>query len=233
MMTTLFEQLNGAMAGSAGLALAASFVWGVLSIVLSPCHLASIPLVVGFVGGQGRISTGRAAALASAFSAGILLTIVALGLVTTAAGRIAGDLGPWAYYAVAGVFFIVGLYLLGVIDLPWSAPAGVTTQRRGLPAALLLGLVFGLALGPCTFAYMAPVLGITFKVAGTQPLLAGLLLLLFGIGHCSVIVLAGSAGQWVQRYLDWNQRSGWATVLRRCSGVGVLLAGLYLVYVAA
>jgi cytochrome c-type biogenesis protein len=233
MMTSLFEGLNSAMSGSVGLALAGSFVWGVLSIVLSPCHLASIPLVVGFVGGQGSITQRRAAALSGLFATGILLTIVGLGVVTTVAGRIAGDLGPWAYYAVAAVFFVVGLYLLGVFDLPWSGTAGITTRRRGAAAALMLGLLFGLALGPCTFAYMAPVLGITFKVAGSQPLLAGLLLLMFALGHCAVIVLAGSAGRWVQRYLDWNQRSGWATALRRCSGAGVLLAGLYLVYVSA
>ena len=49
-------------------------------------------------------------------------------------------------------------------------------KRKGMLAAFILGLVFGMALGPCTFAYMAPMLAVTFKVAATN-LLYGILLL--------------------------------------------------------
>ncbi|MFP4145655.1 MAG: cytochrome c biogenesis CcdA family protein [Phycisphaeraceae bacterium] len=232
MIQELFEQLNSAMSASVGLALLAAFVWGVLSILLSPCHLASIPLVVGFVNGQGKVTVGRAFALASLFSVGILITIAALGAVTAAAGRIAGDVGGWAYYAVAIIFFLVGLHLLDAIPMPFSGPASVSVKRKGLPAALLLGLIFGIALGPCTFAYMAPVLGVTFRVGGEQPAFAGSLLLLYGIGHCSIIVAAGSASGWVQRYLDWNEHSGAVAWLRRVCGVLVILGGLWLIYTA-
>ena len=45
-METLFVTLTRAVEGSALVALGASFAWGVLSILLSPCHLASIPLIV-------------------------------------------------------------------------------------------------------------------------------------------------------------------------------------------
>jgi len=65
-------------------------------------------------------------------------------------------------------------------------------KRKGLLAALILGLVFGVALGPCTFAYMAPMLGVTFKLAATNPFYGAALLLAYGIGHCSVIVAAGT-----------------------------------------
>lgn len=231
-MQALFENLNAAMSASVGLALLAAFVWGVLSILLSPCHLASIPLVVGFVNGQGKVTTSRAFALASLFSLGILVTIAALGAITAAAGRIAGDVGGWAYYAVAIIFFAVGLHLLDVLPMPFSGPANVSVKRKGLWAALLLGLIFGIALGPCTFAYMAPVLGVTFKVGADQPVFAGSLLLLYGIGHCSIIVAAGSVSGWVQRYLDWNQNSSAVTWLRRVCGVLVILGGLWLIYTA-
>jgi cytochrome c-type biogenesis protein len=235
MIRQVFEQLNNAMSASVGLALLAAFLWGVLSILLSPCHLASIPLVVGFVNGQGRVTPRRAFVLASLFSLGILITIAALGLITVAAGRIAGDVGGWAYYAVAVIFFVVGLHLLDVIPMPWSGTPGaanVSIKRKGLLPALLLGLIFGIALGPCTFAYMAPVLGMTFKVGAEQPLFAGSLLLLYGLGHCSIIVIAGTASGWVQRYLNWNQNSGAVVWLRRLCGVLVILGGLWLIYTA-
>lgn len=232
MIQQVFEQLHNAMSASVGLALLAAFVWGVLSILLSPCHLASIPLIVGFINGQGKVTTGRAFALASLFSLGILVTIAALGAITAAAGRIAGDVGAWAYYIVAIIFFGVGLHLLDVIPLPFYGPANVSVKRKGLWAALVLGLIFGIALGPCTFAYIAPVLGVTFKVGADQPVFAGSLLLLYGIGHCVIIIVAGSASGWVQRYLNWNQNSGTVKWLRRICGVLVIVGGLWLIYTA-
>ena len=101
------------------LAVAASFVWGVLSIVLSPCHLASIPLIIGFISGQGgEVTTRRALVLSGLFAVGILLTIGVIGAVTAAAGRMLGDVGAAGNYIVAVIFLAVGLHLLGVIPMP-------------------------------------------------------------------------------------------------------------------
>ncbi len=231
-MNTLFTHLTHAVEGTPAVALAAAVVWGILSILLSPCHLASIPLIVGFVGEQGRISTRRAFTLSLLFSTGILATIALIGLLTAAAGRMLGDLGPYANYAVALIFFVVGLHLLEVIPLPLSAGGPGTFKRKGLLAALILGLVFGLALGPCTFAYLAPMLAITFKVSSAQPVYAALLLLAYGIGHCGVIVLAGASTERVEQLLRWNNRSRGTAWLKRSCGVLVILGGLWLLYTA-
>jgi cytochrome c-type biogenesis protein len=231
-METLFNALSHAVAGSPAIALGAAFAWGVLSIVLSPCHLASIPLVVGFIDRQGRTSVARAFAVALVFSVGILVTIAAVGVVTALLGRMMGDLGAWANYVVAAVLLLVGLYLMDVVPMPWSGPAQVGIRRRGLAAAFLLGLVFGVALGPCTFAYMAPMLAVTFKVAANDAAYGVVLLLVYAVGHCSVIVLAGTSTGLVQRWLNWTEASKGAVVLKRICGALVILAGLYLIYVA-
>jgi len=55
MLQEIFTTLTHAIEGTPALALGASVVWGILSILLSPCHLASIPLIVGYINGQGRI----------------------------------------------------------------------------------------------------------------------------------------------------------------------------------
>ncbi len=231
-MQSLFTELTRAVEGAWYLAVAASLVWGVLSILLSPCHLASIPLIVGFINGQGRITVRRAFVIATLFAVGILVTIALIGVITGMMGRMLGDVGRWGNYFVAAVFFAVGLYLLDVVRLPISAPDAARMRRKGLLAAFVLGLVFGIALGPCTFAYMAPMLAVTFRLASTNPVYGVILLLAYGIGHCAVIVLAGTCTEWVQRYMNWSERSGGAMILKRVCGVLVLLAGLYMIYVA-
>jgi cytochrome c-type biogenesis protein len=231
-MEQLFTFLSRAVEGSAGLALGAAFVWGVLSILLSPCHLASIPLIVGFVDQQGPITTKRAFALSLLFSVGILITIGVIGAITAAAGRMLGDVGRWGNYGVAVIFFAVGLYLLDVIRLPLPDAAQPGLKRKGLLAALILGLVFGIALGPCTFAYMAPMLAVSFRLASTNLPYGILLLVSYGLGHCSVIVLAGTFTEVVQHYLDWNEKSRGAIILKKICGLLVLMGGLYLIYSA-
>ena len=233
MMEQLFTGLTRAVEGTPAVALSAAFAWGVLSILLSPCHLASIPLIVGFVDEQGRIPTKRAFLISTLFAVGILITIAAIGAITAAAGRMMGDVGAWGNYVVAVVFFAVGLHLLDVIPMPWSGLGQVGVKRKGVLAAFVLGLVFGIALGPCTFAYMAPMLGITFSVASRNIPYGIALLAVYGVGHCSVIVAAGTSTELVQRYLNWNERSKGAAILKKVCGLLVILGGLYLIYTAA
>jgi cytochrome c-type biogenesis protein len=232
-MEDLFSALTRAVEGAPAIALGAALVWGILSILLSPCHLASIPLIVGFVDEQGRISTRRAFLISTLFAVGILVTIGVIGVITAAAGRMMGDVGRYGNYAVAVIFFLVGLHLLDVIPMPWSGPGQVGMRRKGLLAAFILGLVFGIALGPCTFAYMAPMLGVTFSLARSDAAYGVLLLAAYGVGHCSVIVLAGTSTELVQKYLNWNDRSKGAVILKKVCGVLVLLGGVYLVYAAS
>ena len=233
MIMHLFNWLYGAINAAPQIALIASFLWGVLSILLSPCHLVSIPLIIGFIDNQGRISTKRAFLLASLFSLGILITIAVIGVITGLLGRMLGDIGSYGTYLVAAIFFLVGLHLLGLIPLPLLGQSGQPSLRKkGLLAAFLLGLLFGSALGPCTFAYMAPMLGIVFSIAATKLYFAVLLIVAYALGHCSVIILAGTFTGLVQYYLNWNEQSHGATILKKVCGFLVMLGGIYLIYTA-
>jgi len=229
-MYTLFNYLAHAIEGAPLIAIFASSVWGILSILLSPCHLASIPLIVGFINGQGKISTKRAFSISVLFAFGILLTIAVIGIITAVAGRMLGDVGRFGNYFVAVIFFIIGLHLIGVIPLPFSGPGQIAIKKKGMLAAFILGLVFGIALGPCTFAYMAPMLTVAFKLAATNLVYGMLLLLSYGVGHCSVIVFAGTFTEVIQHYLNWSERSKGALILKKICGLLVILGGLYMLY---
>lgn len=231
MIREIFGYLNQALESSPYIALTGAFIWGILSVLFSPCHLSSIPLIVGFISGRRDMTVPKALGLSSVFATGILVTIGLIGLITAGAGKMLGDIGIYGNYIVAVIFFIIGLHLFGVIPMPWS---GISSQgqRRGWLAAFLLGLIFGIALGPCTFAYMAPVLGVTFKVAPTNFIYATALLLAYGIGHCSVIIIAGTSTEWVQSYLNWTASSKSTMILKKICGILVILGGIYLIWTA-
>jgi cytochrome c-type biogenesis protein len=230
MVDTIFDFLSNALTGNAYTAIFASFGWGIVSVLLSPCHLSSIPLVVGFINSQGEITLKRTFTISLVFGVGILITIALIGLITALAGRLMGDVGAVGNYIVASVFFLVGLYLMDIVKLPWDGASIKPTKHKGVLAALILGLLFGIGLGPCTFAYMAPVLGVVFQVSKTNIVYSIALLLAFGLGHIIVIVAAGTLTKKVQQYLNWTEKSKAATYVKRVCGVLVIFGGIYMIY---
>ena len=230
MIVELFTWLSGTLTQSPEIALFGAFIWGVLSVALSPCHIACIPLIVGFIDGQGTISTLRAFVLSSLFEFGILITIGIIGLITGLMGRMIGDIDGYGNYFVAVIFFAVGLNLLDILPLPFmEGGTNPNFQRKGIFAAFILGLLFGIALGPCTFAYMATMLGVVFNIASTKIVFAVSLLLAYGIGHCAVIVFAGTFTEVVQHYLHWSEKSKGALILKKICGVLVIMGGIYMI----
>jgi len=234
MILDFFTALSNMLNSSPSIALAGSFLWGIASIILSPCHLASIPLIVGFIDNQGRISTGRAAAISTLLSFGILITIGFVGLITGILGRMLGDAGQYGNIVVGVILVVIGLYLMGIIRLPFLEN-GVNQpgmKKKGLLASFLLGLIFGLALGPCTFAYMAPMLGVAFNVASSNLSYAVALIGAYAIGHCIVIVLAGIFTEAVNHLLHWNENSKGAVIIKKICGALVIIAGIYMLFSA-
>ena len=229
MLESIFATLYEGMSASAWIGVAASFAWGVLSILLSPCHLASIPLIVGYITLQGKVSIKKTFLISLVFSIGILLTIAGIGIITAALGRLMGDVGVIGNYFVAAIFFVVGLYLLDILKFDWNVFGFKQTKSKGILTAFNLGLIFGIALGPCTFAYMAPVLGIVFQTAHVNYMLAITYLFAFGLGSCSVIVTFGTMTGKVQKYMNWNEKSKTIVWIKRTCGILVILAGIYLV----
>lgn len=231
-MGGLLESLTRSVESATWVAVLAALVWGVASVVLSPCHLASIPLIVGYVARQQGEEGSSPYLLSGVFATGILASLAAIGAVTAMLGRVAGDLGGWANHAAAAAFFVFGLHLLGVLSLPGRSFDATGVARPGPIGAFVLGLVFGVGLGPCTFAFMAPVLATTFRAAESAPLLAVGLPLAFGVGHCGAIGFAGGSIGAVQRYLSNRKAARAAVRFRQACGLLVLAGGLYLLYAA-
>ena len=69
---------------------------------------------------------------------------------------------------------------------------------------------------------------IVFGQATVDYGLAAALLGAFALGHCGVIVAAGTAAQKAQTVVSWGGRSGVTRWVRHVCGVLVVLAGAYL-----
>jgi cytochrome c-type biogenesis protein len=213
-------------------ALVAAFGWGVLSILLSPCHLTSIPLVIGYLAGRKGITRGKIAGTVLVFSFGILFTVGVIGLVTYSMGRLVGDLGSWGNYLVGAIFIVIGVYLIGLLKMPAVGVNVGPGFEKGYLGALILGLVCGFALGPCTFAYLAPILGVVFRQAASNPGFSGLLLASYAAGHTAVILLAGLLYGKIERYLNWAADKRRGGLVKKVCGFLILAGGCYLLYQA-
>lgn len=233
-MDKLLFWLTDAIGASLVTGLAAALVWGVLSVLLSPCHLGTVPLVVGVVGSTvaARTKRGRGALVAFSFAVGMFVAMAALGVLVATVGFAMQRFSAATSYVVAAIFVVAGLNLVGILPLSLPAMNVKVGSRRGAIAAAVIGFVFGLGLSPCTFAFLAPIIGLSFGTSGATPVRGIALLLAFGVGHCGVVGLAGSSTELVQRYLDWNANSRALVVLKSVCGLLVFCAAALLVYKA-
>lgn len=230
MLADVMEALGRALYESFPIALGASFLWGLASMILSPCHLVSVPLVMGYIGGDPSFSNRRERTkLALLFALGMTVSIGIIGLVTALLGRIVGDIGKIGDITVAVALIYVGVSISGLIELPLPGAGKSSYRKRGNFGAFSMGLVLGAALGPCTFAFMAPVLALMFQL-GSERLGSSILLgLLFASGHGLVVVFAGSFSDKVQSLLNWSGSSRTAQTFRVICGALVVLGGVYII----
>jgi cytochrome c-type biogenesis protein len=220
--------LSTALEGAPLISLGAAALLGAASVVISPCHLAGVPLVVGVVQAH-RAPKRSARSVALLFGLGVLLSFGIVGGLTVAAGRIAGDLGRFGNLLGAAVFIAFGLQLLEVVELPWFR--SLTTRVEGRTARpTVVGFLFGASLGPCTFSFMAPALGVAVALGRSQPLHAAGLLLAFALAHTAVITAAGLFGGATERFLDSRGATRAVALFRKGTGVVLILGGLYFLY---
>jgi cytochrome c-type biogenesis protein len=216
------------MAGTTAFAVLGCFLWGVVSVCLSPCHMASIPLIVSYVAGQEKgIIAGKAATYAAAFTSGLFVTIAVVGIVCSFLGRMLGDVGSWWTILVGAVLIWVALDMLGVSAC--KMPGGILgkMQVRGIMGAFVLGLMYGILSGSCTFGFIAPILAV---ITIQKKIFAGVLMIvLFGIGHCIPIAIAGSSMALVRRVMESSRFYSGGFWFRRFAGIAIAVLGIYFI----
>jgi cytochrome c-type biogenesis protein len=199
-----------------------------ISVLFSPCHLASIPLIIAYVGGQQQtLNPKQAGVYAAAFTLGLFITIAVIGIVCALLGRMLGDVGNWWQILIGLILVWVALGMLGVEKCFVSSSLLYRLNLRGLFGAFVLGLAYGVLSGSCTFGFIVPILAI---ITIQQKVAAGILfILLFAVGHCLPIVVAGSFAAAVRRLMEnstWQDAGNW---FRKIAGMVICLLGIYFI----
>src|SRR5512136_1510897 len=161
MLDTIFLAINNWIVAESAIAGIGSFLWGMVSVLFSPCHLASIPLIIAYVGGQQQILGSRQAAYYSvAFTSGLFVTIALIGILCAILGRMLGDIGNYWQILVGLVLVWVALGMFGLESCSMSGSLLYRLNLKGIFGALVLGLAYGVLSGSCTFGFIAPILAI-------------------------------------------------------------------------
>jgi cytochrome c-type biogenesis protein len=228
MIESFFLTVNEWIQGGTAIAALGCFVWGMISVMFSPCHLASIPLIIAYVGGQHQaMSPKQASSYAALFTLGLFITIAIIGIVCALLGRMLGDVGNYWQILIGLVLVWVALGMLGVEKCAMSGSLLYRLNLKGLFGAFALGLSYGILSGSCTFGFIAPILAI---ITVQQKVAAGILfILLFAVGHCLPIVIAGSSTAAVRRLMENSTWQGAGNWFRKVAGMVICLLGIYFI----
>lgn len=228
MLEEIFLIVNSWMSGGLFLAAVGCFLWGMISVLFSPCHMASIPLIISYVAGQKTtLKASEATRYAIIFTLGLFVTIALIGTICSVLGMMLGEIGPWWTIAVGIILICVSLDMLGVEGLSMSGTAMNRLKVRGLRGAFVLGLAYGLLSGSCTFGFIAPILAfITIQ----EKIVTGIVfIVLFGIGHCVPIAVAGSSAALVKKIMESTRFQHGGLWFRRMAGIAIALLGVYFI----
>lgn len=206
------------------IAFAVVFIGGILTSI-SPCILTMVPIIVGYIGGYGNEeekSRFRGFTMSLYFVLGLAVTFAIFGVAAVLLGKVFGQPGRTWYYILAAVAIVMGLQLLGVINLNFPVFDLRPSKNPGLIRTFLMGLLFGLVMSPCATPVLAVI--ITY-VASTGSLYYGAgLLFAYGLGHGMPLILAGTFTATIKQLPRFRKYSHYVTLL---SGVVLILLGLY------
>ena len=226
-METLLQNLSQSIAENPFFAYLGVFLGGVLSSS-SPCVLATIPLVIGYVGGCSEGDRRKSLFYSLTFILGLSLTFTILGAIASLVGGLFGVTNRAWYFVVGGIAIAVGLHLVGLYGLNIPVPVHFQPKQRGIFGAFLLGLIFGIVSSPCATPVL--VLILTFVATKGEIVYGTSLLFIYAIGHCALIFFAGVATGFAERFIRSKGISSISTWSKRIGGSIVVFVGFYFIY---
>jgi cytochrome c biogenesis protein CcdA len=201
------------------------FLGGVLT-ASNPCVLAMIPLMIGFVGGTKELTGFKKSLLFSLFFVvGLSITFSIMGLIAATTGRLLGDIGSVWRYIVVGICFLMGIHLLEIFKIPLPRINVGNPKTTGFIGAFLMGMLFGVVSTPCAVPILTVILVL---IAAKGSIVYGLgLLFFYALGHCALIVIAGTSIGAAKGLLESKRFQRANFYLRKVAAVLIILVGVF------
>jgi len=224
---TFLNYLSQSLSENPFLAYLGVFIGGILSSS-SPCVLATIPLVIGYVGGYSEGDRRKAFLYSLTFILGLSITFTILGAIASLLGGLFGIISRTWYFIVGGIAIAIGLNLIGLFEWNLPVPVHLQPKQRGILGAFLLGIFFGIVSSPCATPVLALIL--TFVASKGEVAYGTSLLFVYALGHCALIFLAGTATGFVENFVKSKGISNMTAWGKRIGGSIVVFVGIYLIY---
>lgn len=223
-MESIFNNIQHIIQNQHGLAFVAVFIGGLISAA-SPCVLAAIPLIIGYVGGYSEGNKKKAALFSLVFVLGLSITFTLLGAAASVVGQFLGFMGKWLYIGLSVIAILMGLQLMGIISIPLPFQRTREVRTKGLVGAFLLGLLTGTVSSPCA----TPVLAVILAYVSTQGDMAygGSLLFVYAVGHCALIFIAGLSIGLTESIITAKGIKNFSLYSKKVSGAILVVVGVY------
>jgi cytochrome c biogenesis protein CcdA len=222
------ESIAAYIQNNPSLAIFAVFLGGLISSA-SPCVLALVPLVIGYVGGYSQGNKKKAALYSITFAIGLSITFTLMGAAAGLIGSMISSFGIVFYIIIAVIAIAMGISLLGVYEIPNPFRGKIQPKTSGLIGAFLMGSLFGFMSTPCATPVLVAILA--FVAIKGQIAYGVFLLFIYSIAHCALIIFAGIATGFVESFARSRGAQNFSTWMKRLSGALIILAGIYVLYI--
>ena len=206
----------------------ASFAGGIIASI-SPCSLAMLPLIIGYVGGYSKETPIRTFIQLCCFILGTAIVFSVIGIICAITGSVfASALGGYFTLIIASLLIVMGLKITEILDFEMpviikSMPVNNTNSLFLYP--ILLGIAFALAGTPCSTPILAGIMA--FAAMGKSLFAAVLMLFLFALGQGIILIIAGL---FTSSLKNIKQHSNITNVVTKISGILLIIVGIYLYY---
>ena len=230
-MNNYLELFSQSAAGTGHLQLillAVSFLGGVLASV-SPCSLAMLPIIIGYIGGYSHEKPIKTLLQMLFFVLGSSLVFATIGVICAFTGKVFVSFAPGYFIMLlASLLLVMGLNIIGLLD--FSLPVLIkeipqSTGKNMVVYPILIGAVFAIAGTPCSTPILAGIMA--FASLSTNLLLAVLMLFLFSLGQGMILVIAGVFTSSLKGFKHFAYIS---EILLKLSGVLLVVSSIYIFY---